>query len=344
MPRFIGVRTPWHRPNYRGCEEVPYDDGVHPSVSVVVPTHGRAERCERLLLALVKQSLEPDLFEVIVVDDASPDDTPERVERLRASVPYRLRSLRLDVNSGPAVARNAGWRAASAELIAFIDDDCVPETDWLRAGLETMLRDARVGVCQGRTVPPESYYTEPQERWHHIQDLPSTSPYFEGCNIFYRKEALESAGGFDEEINWWGEDTALGWEVLRRGWARADGTRAVAVHDVSNRGWAWWFNSAWLERNLIRLAAEYPEFRRSAFWRPWAFHQHDVWTAVAIGSLVLSARRPSAVIGIVPYLLSAKTKPAGVRSLLAFVQEMGIDIARLAGHLVGSVENRVLVL
>ena len=313
-------------------------------MSVVIPTHGRAERCERLLLALAKQSLEADRFEVVVVDDASTDDTPERVEGLRASVPYELTLLRLETNSGPAVARNAGWRAARSDIVAFIDDDCVPEKDWLKTGLETMVRDPRAGVCQGRTVPPDSYYAEPHERWHHIQDLHSSSPYFEGCNIFYRKAALEAAGGFSEQINWWGEDTALGWEVLRRGWTRADGSGAVAVHDVSNRGWAFWLNSAWLERNLVGLAAEYPEFRRSAFWRPWAFHSHDVWTAVAICSLVLSARRPSAVVGIVPYLLSAKTKPAGFRSLLSFIEETGIDVVRLAGHLVGSAENRVLVL
>ena len=311
---------------------------------MVIPTCGRAERCERLLLALAGQSLRPEEFEVVVVDDASTDDTPERVERLGTSVPYTLRSLRLDVNSGPAVARNAGWRTSSAEMIAFIDDDCVPDKDWLKAGLESMFAEPRAGVCQGRTVPPDGYFNEPQKRWHHIQDLPSSSPFFEGCNIFYRKAALEAAGGFDEQINWWGEDTALGWKVLKLGWTRADGSAAVAVHDVSDRGWAWWLNSAWLERNLIALAAQYPEFRRNAFWRPWAFHQHDVWTAVAVCSLVLGARRPSAVLGIVPYLISAKTKPAGVRSLVSFFEEAGVDLARLAGHLVGSVENRILVL
>lgn len=315
-----------------------------PYVSVVIPTHGRADRCERLLLALGKQSLDPDRFEVIVVDDASPDDTRGRVEGLRASVPYSLTCLGMENNRGPAVARNEGWRRASAEVIAFIDDDCVPDKDWLKAGLESMIADPRAGVCQGRTIPPESYFNEPQKKWHHIQDLPTSSPYFEGCNIFYRREALESAGGFDEEINWWGEDTALGWEVLRRGWVRADGTGAIAVHDVSNRGWYFWVKSAWLERNLIRLAAEYPDFRRSAFWRPWAFHQHDVWTALAIGSLLLSMRRRSATLGILPYLMSAKTKPAGFRSLLSFLEEMGIDVVRLVGHLAGSVENRVLVL
>lgn len=314
-----------------------------PAVSVVIPTCGRSARCRRLLTALAAQELGADEFEVIVVDDASGDDTAEMLELMGASLPFRLRVSRLDVNSGPAVARNRGWRMAEADVIAFVDDDCVPEPNWLTSGLVAMV-DSEVGVVQGRTVPPPEYHTTPQPRWHHIQDLPTSSPYFEGCNIFYRKAALDAAGGFDERINWWGEDTALGWEVLKHGWKRGDGTSAVVVHDVSDRGWLWYLNAAWLERNLVGLASVYPDFRRSAFWRPWAFHPRDLSAALAIVALALSARRPVAVVGVIPYVVMSRTKPRGPRSLVYFLEEAGVECARLAGHLVGSVENGILVI
>ena len=314
-----------------------------PAVSVVIPTCGRSARCRRLLTAIAAQDLGPDEFEVIVVDDASDDDTGEMLDTVGSALPFRLRSARLDVNSGPAVARNLGWRMADAEVVAFVDDDCVPEATWLTAGLAAMA-DPEVGVVQGRTVPPAEYHTVPQPRWHHIQDLSTTSPYFEGCNIFYRKPALEATGGFHEGINWWGEDTALGWEVLERGWKRGDGTGAVVVHDVTNRGWLWYLNAAWLERNLVGLASVYPDFRRSAFWRPWAFQPRGPATALAVVALALSTRRPAALVGVVPYVLMSRSKPRGPRSLVHFVEEAGVECARLAGHLVGSVENGILVI
>lgn len=314
-----------------------------PAVSVVIPTCGRSARCRGLLTALAAQDLGSEEFEVIVIDDASDDDTAEMLEAIAGLLPFRLRTERLEANSGPAVARNRGWPMANAEVIAFVDDDCVPEPTWLTAGLEAMA-DPEVGVAQGRTVPPAEYFTTPQRRWHHIQDLSTDSPYFEGCNIFYRKDALEEAGGFHEGINWWGEDTALGWEVLKRGWKRGDGSGAVVVHDVSNRGWLWFVNAAWLERNLVGLASVYPEFRRSAFWRPWAFHHRDPWTALAVLALALSVRRPAALVGVIPFVLTSRWKPRGPRSLLYFLEEAGVECARLTGHLVGSAEHGILVL
>src|SRR4051812_19853042 len=103
-----------------------------PAASVVVATHNRAELLARLTDALRAQS-DVDAFEVIVVDDGSADATPDVLRRIERSWPA-LRTIRLDENRGPATARNAGWRAATAPIVAFTDDDCVPQAGWL-AGL-----------------------------------------------------------------------------------------------------------------------------------------------------------------------------------------------------------------
>jgi len=317
---------------------------LQPAVSVIVPTCGRSGRCQRLLTALSDQNLQPANFEVVVVDDASDDGTTEMVEQLRPSLPYRVKALRLEMNSGPAVARNVGWRASDAKIIAFIDDDCVPDKNWLSAGLESMAADSNVGVVQGRTVPPAEYHTTVQPRWHHIQDLPTFSPYFEACNIFYRKAALISAGGFHEGISWWGEDTALGWEVLKQGWRRGNGSGSVVVHDVSERGWRWYVHAAWLERNLVGLSLAYPDFRLNAFWRSWAFHRNDVPTALAVLAIACALRWRPALLATLPYVFTAKTKPRGPRSLRIFIEQAVVDCTRLAGHVLASIEHGVFVL
>src|SRR5436305_5803487 len=94
-------------------------------VSVVIPTHDRPEGLARLLAGLHRQTVAPARFEVIVVDDGSSE--PAVVD----SGELWVRVLRHEQPRGPAAARNSGWRAASGDIVAFIDDDCVPSERWL---------------------------------------------------------------------------------------------------------------------------------------------------------------------------------------------------------------------
>src|SRR3954451_3114007 len=117
-------------------------------VAVVVPTHNRAALLPRLADALAGQlGVE---FEVVVVDDGSTDATPAELRRLVSEERLRIVPLRLDPNGGPARARNAGWRATSADVVVFTDDDCVPQPGWL-AALVKRVDDADVVI--GQTLP-----------------------------------------------------------------------------------------------------------------------------------------------------------------------------------------------
>src|SRR2546423_10440437 len=96
-----------------------------PDVSVVIPTRDRASMLAAALDALGNQTLAPERFETIVVDDGSRDSTSAVLERAGAGDALRLRVVHTG-GSGPAVARNAGWRAANAPLVAFPAHDCQP--------------------------------------------------------------------------------------------------------------------------------------------------------------------------------------------------------------------------
>ena len=110
-------------------------DKPPPEVSVVVATRDRAMLLEELLASLRRQTLPADRFEVLVVDDGSGDGTAallateERQGTLRTVATGHREAV------GPAAARNAGWRAARAPVVAFTDDDCVVSPRWLEEGL-----------------------------------------------------------------------------------------------------------------------------------------------------------------------------------------------------------------
>src|SRR5581483_7879904 len=101
-----------------------------PEIAVVIPTYMRAGMVAPLLDALAAQSLPPDRFEVVIVDDCSPDNTFALLEGLVGQYPYRLRVLRTEKNAGAAATRNVGWRATTAPVVAFLDDDVTPAASW----------------------------------------------------------------------------------------------------------------------------------------------------------------------------------------------------------------------
>jgi GT2 family glycosyltransferase len=101
---------------------------ARPTVSVVIPTHARIAQLQRCLEALAAQTLPRDAFEVIICDDGSPEPIAPALEPFRDRL--SLIVVRKD-RGGPAAARNEGARHASGRLLAFTDDDCEPEDDWL---------------------------------------------------------------------------------------------------------------------------------------------------------------------------------------------------------------------
>lgn len=99
------------------------------SASVVVPVRDGAATLPACLRSVLDQDV--DDFEVIVVDDASTDDTPAVIADLAAADP-RIRPIRLADNAGPGGARNAGIRKAQAPVLLFTDADCIVDRSWVR--------------------------------------------------------------------------------------------------------------------------------------------------------------------------------------------------------------------
>jgi glycosyltransferase involved in cell wall biosynthesis len=100
-------------------------------ISVVIPTHNRTRLLESCLQALFCQTLHRYRFEVIVVTDGPDAATAELIDSKFRELDFSIKLLSLPEKRGPAAARNLGWKNARAALIAFTDDDCLPDPNWL---------------------------------------------------------------------------------------------------------------------------------------------------------------------------------------------------------------------
>lgn len=303
----------------------------------MAPTYQRADRLARLVGALERQDHPADRFDVVVVDDASTDHTSQVLEAARARGAIDLHHLRMPRNGGPAPARNRGWRGARAPVVAFIDDDCTPDPGWVGAMVRAFDRNDRLGVAQGRTRAADG----PRGAWTVAREIGDETPWFEGCNIAYRRAALEATGGFDEAIGWYGEDTSAGWKVVEAGWERDFVPDAIVTHDLEERGVRWRIRHAWLESNLVELAARHPGLRRSALRGQSVYRTESVTLPLAVLAVLGATRRPSLLLLALPYLASRRSLVGCPRDLAAFAL---VDAAAVAGHLRGSLRSGVVVL
>ena len=201
--------------------------------SVVVPTYRRPQLLERLLAALVRQDFPADAFEVLVVDDAHSDEAGAQVERWAGAGPVRIRYLRAGVpQCGPAAARNTGWRNARGEIIAFTDDDTVPEPAWLREGLAVFA--GNVDAASGRVVVPLS--GKPTD--YELDASRLADAGFVTANCFCRRPVLEAVGGFDPRFRTaWREDSDLFFKLIGNGYEVVHADDAVVAHPVRPAPW-----------------------------------------------------------------------------------------------------------
>ncbi|MDB6117586.1 MAG: glycosyltransferase [Verrucomicrobiaceae bacterium] len=204
-----------------------------PRVSVVIPTRARTDLLMRCLTALLNQTLQPTFYEILVVDDGPTEETRHAVEKLAAHAPFpAVRYLHTRGATGPAAARNQGWRNAAAEIIAFTDDDTVPAPGWLENGIASLYSDA-VAVS-GRVAMD-------------LPDLPTdyernafglASAEFVTANCFCRRQALQDVGGFDEQFTAaWREDSDLHFTLLEAGGRIVASRDAVVHHPIRPAPW-----------------------------------------------------------------------------------------------------------
>ena len=182
--------------------------------SIIIPTYNRYPLLHALLVSLVS-AIEDTDAEIIVVDDASTDDTTGKLAIEFPSV----RLLALPRSMGPAYSRNRGAKAASGRLLLFLDSDGVVEAEWRDALLTA---DTGTHLLLGNVVDFRSGRRQsvPRRATFIGKSLPcpperaNTGP---SCNLAVPRDIFEALGGFDEELPYYFEDSDLCIRAARAG-------------------------------------------------------------------------------------------------------------------------------
>jgi glycosyltransferase involved in cell wall biosynthesis len=187
----------------------------YPRVSVVVCAYN-AERTMDACLASLERLSYPD-YEVIVVNDGSTDRT------LAISEGYPYCRIISQENKGLSVARNVGAEAATGEIVAYTDSDCVADPDWLSYLVATMETKGLV-ACGGpnfspteTSLVPEAIAVSPGAPCHVLLD-DEIAEHIAGCNMAFRRDALLGLGGFDPIYRAAGDDVDICWRLQDAGY------------------------------------------------------------------------------------------------------------------------------
>lgn len=162
-----------------------------PLFSVIIPTYQRND-----LLAKCLDCLAPGVqtllaqYEVIVTDDGS-ETTAEVMMRER----YPWAKWIPGSRRGPAANRNNGVNCAQGEWLAFTDDDCLPDPQWLKAYAEAIVAEPYCFVFEGRT-----YVDRPRLSLAETSPINESGGYLWSCNLVMQRQLFESLGGFDERF------------------------------------------------------------------------------------------------------------------------------------------------
>lgn len=315
---------------------------AEPGISVVIATHGRAALLEETLDALAAQTRRD--VEIVVVDDESADETPAVLAR------RGVRSIRV-TRRGPGRARQEGWRAARAPIVAFTDDDCVPTPEWLEE-LVRPIEEGDADFVQGRTLPRPDQLDRIGP-WSRTQRVEAENGFYQTCNMAYRRDVLDALGGFREDFSGprtAGEDTDLAWRARAAGY-RSGFAPAALVHHVV---WASSYREFLRDRRrramVVQVIKFHPDSRRLAY-RRWFYRPSHVRTLgllAALGAAALVRRwLPAALLAAMTGAYLARTRRSGrpvPERALHLVRVLTADTAEVAAFAASSVRYRTLLL
>lgn len=279
------------------------------SITVVVPTVDRVDLLRRCLRGLAGH-------DVLVVHDGD------------AGVVALLAELAVPglqvAERGVSAKRNAGWRAASSELVAFTDDDCEPVPGWLDACADVA---ADADLVAGPVRPhPEDTATG---LW--ARTVTAEQPgFYPGCNLVVRRELLERVGGFDEGLHG-GEDTDLAWRVREAGGRAAWAQDGVVWHALRPVTFAAQLRSLPRWAGLALVVRRHPQLRELAHHRYFWKRSHPPALLALLG-LAGAPLTPWALLALAP-LWVWRVNGFGLRAAEVVVNDLAETLVMVAGSL-----------
>jgi mycofactocin system glycosyltransferase len=328
-----------------------------PPVSIVIPSYNRAKELERCLRSLFVVDYPADCLEIIVVDDASNDETGMMLQHLQQEATeygFALRTLRHEKRQGSGMSRNSGTEITQYDLVAYIDSDCVASPNWLKE-LVPAFQDTKIGAVGGmiRAYDRKALlgrYEDVRSSLYmgaYSQQVSLKGPltYLPTANLVVRKTVWQELAGFAPMT--FGEDVDFCRRLLLSGASILYISRGVVYHDYRTKlndflyiHVAYASTEAALlklhptERRILFLPAEQAIFAICLIGGVWGI----LW--LSIQSIWSGFQSKTFVIAMLPFLLIFLLSIFSIYNRLQKVKEygnvLGLPIvikATIRGHL-----------
>ncbi len=232
----------------------------HPKISLIICTYNREKFLGKALQSLTKQTLPPEQFEILIVNNNATDGTEQISKDFIETNPKLNIRYFVESNQGLSYARNRGIREAYGAIITYIDDDAEAENDFLAQILTFLEARPEVAGVGGKIIP--KYEGTPPEWMNKYlygfvtkvdfgDDIfmYTGKSYPAGCNMTYRKKLLLEAGGFNENLKWRADDKYIFFAVQRIDHKIYHLPQAVVQHNIDD------YRTT--DENFIRLSKKF---------------------------------------------------------------------------------------
>ncbi len=189
-------------------------------ISAIICTYNRSKMLAGALESLVQQSLDTKEYEIMVVDNASMDQTPRVVRTFQEKYSEHTISRIYEPKQGLGYARNAALKHAHGKYVAYLDDDARAKRDWLKKAVELFETIKPTPICVGGPIWPS--YRDDKPAWfkdgYEIRSWGDKARFlnkgeeFSGSNMIFTKGLIEKYGGFDERVGMEGRHLSFGEE------------------------------------------------------------------------------------------------------------------------------------
>lgn len=254
------------------------------------------------LQALVAQGYPVECFEVIVVDDGSDADLNQVIQQFGSRPAIHLLA---QPNKGPAAARNKGAQVAKGHIIAFTDDDCQPDRNWLTT-LARAFGSGSPAIVGGKTINilTTNIFAATSQLlvdvvYRHYNSNPEQSRFFASNNFAIPKEIYSRVGGFNPEFRY-AEDRELCDRLLFEGQRLVFEEKAIIyhAHDLSFRKFcrqhfgygrgAYWFHKIRAKRDSGRMQQEFSFHKNLRNWLLAPLSHARGWQAFGMIALLVT--------------------------------------------------------